>query len=47
MKALAAEFDHIPQLHQREKGGRVNSEPDSLHWFNMGAGPKYIVLGLC
>lgn len=47
MKALAAEFDHIPQLHQREKGGRVNSEPDSLRWFNMGAGPKYIVLGLC
>lgn len=47
MKALAAEFDHIPQMHQGEKGGRVNSEPDSLRWFNMGAGPKYIVLGLC
>lgn len=47
MEALAADFDHIPQLHHREKGGRVNSEPDSLQWFNMGVGPTYIVLGLC
>lgn len=46
MPVLAADLSPIPQPHQGTGMESKFRKPDSLQWFNIGASPKYIVLGL-